>query len=337
MWELQDWCQVLWWVEVACFGPRQRKMPAPGEQKEVGIETLEDLDRGKLWRFNQKTGETARCNARGDPIARFHQDFTGFATTEARKARGMQLEVGFTFDPPAHLGIPTKYVGYATLPRPGLNSNAKGSECSFALPKYLEPVPPKLGRISTTRNTGPKKRVPRNQHLPTFLETLDTQFSDSLSMTRFSDLEFPKIRSANDVEATAARNRQMVQSDGYDLLEELRKLRPPNGVGVRFAVKEPPFNARQIREKEEVRDRLVNAGKWKIEDHSRLADRAAVEKRRRDRYLQHFLAKEEQERALQAQTGGSERNQRRSILEIDSKAEEDEPPAEKPAEGTAEA
>lgn len=288
-------------------------MPAPGEQKEVGIETLEDLDRGKLYRFNQKTGETQRCNARGDPIARFHQDFTGFANVEARKARGMQVEIGF--DPPTKLGIPTKYVGYAVLPRPGLNSNAKGSECSFALPKYLEPVPPKLGRISTTRVADRKARAPRNQHLPTFLETLDTQFSDSLSMTRFADTEFPKIRSGADVEATAARNRQMVQSDGYDLLAELRALRPPNGVGVRFGVKNPPFNARQIREKEEQRDRLVNSGKWKIEDHERLADKAAVEKRRRDRYLQYFVQKEEQERAL-AQAG-SEKNQRTSILEID--------------------
>jgi len=288
----------------------------PGEQKEVGIETLEDLDHGKLFRFNQKTGETQRCNARGDPIARFHQDFSGFATKEERKAKGMVVEQ--KFDPPAYLGIPTKYVGYAVLPRPGLNSNAKGSECSFALPKYLEPVPPKLGRISTSGKKDKKKKAPKNAHLPTFLETLDTQFSESLSMNRFSDLDFPKIRSGADVEATAARNRQMVANDGYDLLADLRAQRPPGGTKNWFGVKDPPFNARQIREKEEQRDRLVNAKKWRMEDQERDADKKAVEKRRRDRYLQYFVAREEQERQLAL--AGSEKNQRQSILELDATA-----------------
>lgn len=283
----------------------------PGEQKEVGVETLEDLDRGKLYRFNQKTGETQRCNARGDPIARFHHNFSGFATAEDRKAKGMVVDQAF--DPPAKLGIPTKYVGYAVLPRPGLNSNAKGSECSFALPKYLEPVPPKLGRISTSRSMEKKKQAPRNLHLPTFLESLDTQFSESLSMSRFSDLDFPQIRSAADVEATAARNRQMVASDGYDLLADLRAQRA-NTKGT-FNVSKPPFDARQIREKEEQRDRLVNSKKWKLEDHERAADKAAVEKRRRDRYLQYFVQKEEQERQLAM--AGSERNQRQSLVDLD--------------------
>lgn len=73
--------------------------------------------------------------------------------------------------------------------------------------------------------------------------------------------------------------------------------------------------------KEEKRDRLVNPQKWKSEDIARLADKQAVEKRRRDRYLQYFVAKEEQERMLQAASSGAAG--RASVLALD----ETQPPA----------
>merc|ERR1712216_654732 len=153
------------------------------EPREVGIETLEDFNTGKFFRFDQKTGETQRCSARGEPIAKFQTDHSGVANGSARGRNGMTVDVlarGHELLP-KKIGRPAKYVGFACLPRPGLAMNARGKECAFTLPTYLHPIEPKLGRISTNQIVKMEQKAAKVSTLPSFLQTLETQFVDTLS------------------------------------------------------------------------------------------------------------------------------------------------------------
>lgn len=276
------------------------------ESREVGIETLEDFNTGKFFRFDQKTGETQRCNARGEPIAKFQPGYSGMAPGSARARKGMSVEVldqGLELLP-KKIGRPTKYVGFACLPRPGLDMNARGKECAFTLPQYLHPVEPKLGRISTSNVVKMEKKTAKVSTLPSFLHTLETQFVDTLSMNAFTDNnesgtgEFHKIRSAADIEAVTARNRQQALEAGENKLNETEKeVLSTKG---RFGRTRPPYNPQEIKQKETERDRVVNPTKHHVADKKLKEDKAAVKQRRRERYREHFAKLDEQERAQEA-------------------------------------
>jgi hypothetical protein len=284
------------------------------EPREVGIDTIEDFNTGKFFRFDQKTGDTQRCNARGEPIAKFQTDHSGVSTGKTRVNKGMTVEV---LDKghealPKKIGRPAKYVGFACLPRPGLDVNARGKQCAFTLPTYLHPIEPKLGRISTSAIVKMEKKVEKVSTLPSFLHTLETQFTDTLSMNAFIEQdepgtgEFHKIRSAQDIEAVTARNRQMAMEGTEKLNETARETLSTKG---RFGRTRPPYNPQEIKQKEIDRDRIVNPERWNVQDEKLKADKASVRKRRRERYPEHFAKIDEQERAQEAA------QQRPSLLE----------------------
>lgn len=276
------------------------------EAREVGIDTIEDFNTGKFFRFDQKTGETQRCNARGEPIAQFKNDHSGMANGKARQKSGMTVAVltrGLEMLP-KKIGRPAKYVGFACLPRPGLDMNARGKQCAFTLPSYLHPIEPRLGRISTSSVVKMEKKAAKASTLPTFLQTLETQFVDTLAMNTFIDNnepgtgEFFKIRSAADIEAATARNRQLA-------LESSEKLNETSGNETlstkgRFGRTRPPYNPQEIKQKETERDRVVNPVKHRVQDEKLKADKASVRKRRRERYPEHFAKLDEQDRAQEA-------------------------------------
>eukprot|EP00746_Dinoflagellata_sp_MGD_P072593 gnl/MRDRNA2_/MRDRNA2_29448_c0_seq1.p1 gnl/MRDRNA2_/MRDRNA2_29448_c0~~gnl/MRDRNA2_/MRDRNA2_29448_c0_seq1.p1 ORF type:complete len:304 (-),score=69.52 gnl/MRDRNA2_/MRDRNA2_29448_c0_seq1:221-1132(-) len=284
------------------------------EPREVGTETIEDFNTGKFFAFDQKTGATQRCNARGEPIAKFQKDHSGMASGKHRVQSGMTVEVlekGLEALP-KKIGRPAKYVGFACLPRPGLDMNARGKQCAFTLPSYLHPVEPKLGRISTSAVVKMEKKAEKVSTLPSFLQTLETQFTDTLSMNAFIEQdepgtgEFHKIRSAQDIEAVTARNRQMAMEGTEKLNETTREMLSTKG---RFGRQRPPYNPQEIKQKETDRDRIVNPEKWHLQDEKLKADKASVRKRRRERYPEHFAKIDEQERAQEAA------QQRPSLLE----------------------
>lgn len=197
------------------------------EAREVGVDTIEDANTGKFFRFDQRTGDTQRCNARGEPIAKFQTDHSGFVNGQVRARKGMTVEViqrGHE-QLPKKIGRPAKYVGFACLPRPGLDMNARGKQCAFTLPEYLHPIAPKLGRISTSSVVKLDAKVAKASTLPPFMQTLETQFVDTLSMNMFIDNnetgsgEFYKMKNASDIEAVTARNRQQAM-EGTEKLNE---------------------------------------------------------------------------------------------------------------------
>lgn len=289
--------------------------------REVGIETLEDFDTGKFYSFDQRTGESQRCNAKGEPIARFQTDFSGVAPTKERVRRGMTvpvLERG-TENIPKYIGRPAKYVGFVSLPRPGLDMNARGKQCAFTLPEYLHPIPPKLGRVSTSSKAKTQKKIRKVSSLPTFMETLDSQYHETLSLNAFTDDtkplfidnapdnrqmeclgEFKKIRSAGDLGAYTARNRQKHIEAIERELEALKPKEEKISMKGHFGVTRPPFNPQEIKQIETERDRLAFPEKWRKHDDRLKADKAGVRKRRRERYPEHFAKLDEQERAQEA-------------------------------------
>lgn len=294
------------------------------EPREVGVETLRADETSKFFNFDQRTGETIRCNARGEPVARFEADFSGVAPTKDRVRRGMSvpiLEHGLQ-SLPKHIGRPAKYVGFTCMPRPGLDMNARGKQCAFTLPEYLHPVEHKLGRVSTKRKQVQKK-VRRVSSEPTFMECLDSQFVETVSMNSFIDNnermgyykpgnwddvakvkgseveeryppqtgcgEYKKIRSAHDLKAFNARNRQKYIERVENEINT--SMEPEEEVSLKghFGVKRPPFNPKEIKDIETVRDRLIFPEKWQKVDDAFKVDKAGVRKRRRDRYPEHFM------------------------------------------------
>jgi len=204
---------------------------------------------------------------------------------------------------PKKIGRPAKYVGFACLPRPGLDMNARGKKCAFTLPEYLHPIAPRLGRISTSAVVKMEKKEAKGSTLPTFMQTLETQFVDTLSMNMFIDNnetgsgEFYKMKNASDIEAVTARNRQQAM-EGTEKLNEKGTER--SSTKNRFGRTRPPYNPQEIKQKETERDRLVNPEKWRVQDEKVKADKASVRQRRRERYRDHFAKIDEQDRAQEA-------------------------------------
>jgi len=148
-----------------------------------------------------------------------------------------------------------------------------------------------------------EKKAAKASTLPSFLQTLETQFVDTLSMNMFIDNnepgtgEFSKIRSAADIEAVSARNRQMAMEGTEKLNETGTETLSTKG---RFGRTRPPYNPQEIKQKETERDRLVNPEKWRVHDDRLRVDKASVKQRRRERYREHFAKIDEQDRAQEA-------------------------------------
>lgn len=76
--------------------------------------------------------------------------------------------------------------------------------CAYTIPTYLEPVPPKLGKVSV-KVKAEKKAKPlssRQKELPSFLQTLESQYAPSLALNNYSDKTFPGMKNAGDVGRT---------------------------------------------------------------------------------------------------------------------------------------
>jgi len=258
------------------------------------VERLQDLGTAKWYVFNQLTGESRRCNERGDAIAKFYDGVSGMVTTEERKARNLLPKVKAVDPELPYLQLPQKYAGYAQVPRPGLNMSAK-ADCAYLLPKHLYPPKPKVGRVSTRTQAVSKMRETWPEGKPTFVDTLGSNFNDTLSLKRFNT-EQMTIQTKVDLEAKTARNRQKAEDDGSERLAQLREQRTVTKG--RFFATKPPYNPAEIRDKEELRDRKVNPQKWAKADADLLADKQMVDKRRRDRYIMYFVEKEAQQNQL---------------------------------------
>lgn len=290
------------------------------EPRQVGIEVLEDLNTGKTYRFDQRTGETSRCNARAEPVPRFEAYFSGVAPTKERVRRGMSvpiLEQGIE-KIPKYIGRPAKYLGFVSMRKPGLDMNARGKQCAFTIPEYLQPLPPTLGRVSTSSRKPPKPKIKKVSSLPTFLESLDSQFVETISMNAFTDNEpvtdmpynknnkheyladFRNMQSAANLEAITARNKQKYIEAMEKELEALKTKIEPVGKG-RFGVTRPPFNPQEIKQIETERDQLIFPDKWRNINQKLVADKAFVRKRRRERYPEHFIKLDAREAAEAAQ------------------------------------
>lgn len=273
------------------------------QKREVGTQILHDYDTGKYYRFNQNNGQTALCDVQGHPVPSFYQDFSGFASTLDRKDE-MRIDPVPCLETleniPKYIGRPAKYVGYQQVPRPGIKMSAASDECAYTIPKYLEPMPPKLGKVSLkVKVDNRRKTLPTKQkQLPSFLQTMESQYAGSLSLSYYLNKTFPGMANTGDVAALKAKNKQTVMSDGIDLMAELRKHRMPTKN--KFGAKRPPYTPLEVRRIEKEQDKLVNPRRNKREQEEYLEDKASLEKRRRDRYLQYFVLKDDQEAALNA-------------------------------------
>ncbi|CAD7923938.1 unnamed protein product [Amoebophrya sp. A120] len=271
------------------------------QKRQVGVEIIYDYDEGKYYKFDQRNGDTALCDVQGKPVPRFYKDYSGFATVFDRKTDGRFDEVEGLHsieEIPKYLGRPAKYVGYQQVPRPGIKMAAASDECAYTLPTYLEPIPPKLGKVSLKVKVDTKRKsLPsRIRALPSFLHTLDSQYAESLSLNHYLGKTFPGMRNSGDVAALKAENKATVMNDGIDLMGELRKHRMPTKN--KFAAKRPPFTGLEIKNKEKQRDRKMNPKRAYLDDLAQEEDVAAVNKRRRDRYPVYFSEKDAREAAL---------------------------------------
>merc|ERR1712118_171749 len=77
-------------------------------------------------------------------------------------------------------------------------------------------------------------------------------------------------------------------------MEKLRNQRTKTAG--RFGARKPPYNAKDRRDIEEGMDRLVNPTKWRKADAWLALDKQKVKQRQRDRYLQFFVEREEEEK-----------------------------------------
>mmetsp|Transcript_8969 Transcript_8969/g.21865 ORF Transcript_8969/g.21865 Transcript_8969/m.21865 type:complete len:266 (-) Transcript_8969:36-833(-) len=258
------------------------------QKRKVGVEIIYDYDEGKYYKFNQNNGDTALCDVQGKPVPQFYRDYSGFATVLDRKEDGRIDEVpvlGTLEDIPKYIGRPAKYVGYQQVPRPGIKMAAASDECAYTMPTYLEPIPPKLGKVSlkVKTDTRPKFLPAKVRALPSFLHTLDSQYAESLSLNHYLNKTFSTMRNSGDVAALKAENKATVMNDGIDLMGELRKHRMDTKG--KFASKRPPYTGLEIKNKEKARDRKMNPRRAHLEDMAYEEDVAAVNKRRRDRYM----------------------------------------------------
>lgn len=256
-------------------------------------------DTGKYFKFQQKSGVSEVCDVQGHPIPSFRNDFSGTVTTLERKehkGRWNDIEVLHTIkDIPGYIGRPAKYVGHSIVPRPGVKMSAGSDECPYTIPTYLEPIPPKLGRVSVRRAKKQEKKVKKKERGPSIVAALESQFAPSLSMHHFCKKTFPALRDDTEVQALLARNKATIMSDGIDLMAELRKFR--SSTAGTFGQQNPPYDPLMIKKRETARDSKVNPKKHALIEEEYLTDRQSVEERRRTRYIQFFKEKDEAERA----------------------------------------
>lgn len=261
-----------------------------------GLETILDYNTGKYYHFDHRSGQALRCNVKGDPIPKFLHNLSGFADTAERKRRGCMPDVEVLGVSPnlPYLQLPAKYCGYASCPRPGLNMSASVAD-AYKLPQYLQPQAVAVGRVSTKVVKKEVKRDEWNPECPTFMATLGSQFDDAQKMSVFLP-EQDKIKTRIDLDAVTARNKQVVLGMKGTLDVALEKLRAQRTkTSGRFGRRAPPYNALEIRKVEDIHHEAVNPTKVARDEAARLVDRSKVEQRRRDRYLQFFVEKEEQE------------------------------------------
>ena len=73
--------------------------------------------------------------------------------------------------------------------------------CAYTIPTYLEPIPPKLGKVSV-KEKAEKKAKPlssRQKDLPSFLNTLESQYAPSLALNNYLGKTFPGLKNPGDV------------------------------------------------------------------------------------------------------------------------------------------
>jgi hypothetical protein len=264
------------------------------------LETIYDYSSGNYYHFDHRTGEALKCNVKGDPIPTFLHSVSGFADTSERKRRGHMPEVQVLQsapDLPAILTIPAKYCGYTSCPRPGIQITANSTQ-AYKLPPYLQPSQQKIGRVSIRAAKKEAKGDSWNSETPSFMATLGAQFDDAMKMSSFLP-ESEQIRTNTDLLAVTARNRQVVLDEKGTLDVAMEKLRNQRTkTAGRFGARKPPYNAKDRRDIEENVDRLVNPSKWRKQDAWLALDKQKVKQRQRDRYLQFFVEREEQEEKM---------------------------------------
>lgn len=272
------------------------------QKREVGTEIVYDYDVGKYYRVDLNNGNSELCDVQGHPVPTFHMDFSGFATILDRKDEGHIPHMPALDEDniPKYIGRPAKYVGYQQVPRPGIKMSATKDECAYTIPKYLEPIPPKLGKVSLkVKVDNRRKTLPAKlREMPSFLHTMDSQYAPTLSLSSYLTNTFGMMANSGDVAALKAKNKQTTMMDGIDLMAELRKHRM--ATKNKFGAKRPPYTPLEILNLEKDHDKLVNPSKNRRAQEEYEEDKANLWKRRRDRYLQYFLAREEKEAQMAA-------------------------------------
>jgi hypothetical protein len=273
------------------------------DKREAGMETIYDYNSGNFYHFDHSTGEALKCNVKGDPIPTFIVNVSGNADTSERRRRGHQPQVPVLENAPELpqiLRLPAKYCGYASCPRPGIHITA-GASNAYKLPQYLQPQQLRLGRISTRAAKKEVKGDGWKSETPSFMATLGSQFDDAMKMSSFLP-ESELIRSNTDLLAVTARNRQVVLDEKGTLDIAIEKLRAQRTkTAGRFGCRGPPYNTKERKDLEEAQDRLVNPTKWRKQDDKLALDKQKVKQRQRDRYLQFFVDREEQEEKMKRQ------------------------------------
>lgn len=117
-----------------------------------------------------------------------------------------------------------------------------------------------------------------------------------MKMSMFRDICTDTLTNWQAVDTLRATNIQLLIDAQPDPYEALRKQRA--ATKNKFGSRMPPFNPQEIQKREMLRDRQINPSKWRTLDHDYLMDKQSVDKRRRDRYLQHFTEKEEEQKRM---------------------------------------
>mmetsp|Transcript_115258 Transcript_115258/g.264668 ORF Transcript_115258/g.264668 Transcript_115258/m.264668 type:complete len:282 (-) Transcript_115258:109-954(-) len=261
--------------------------------REVGVDRVQDLITGKWYKLDQVTGETSRCSERGLPVATFKPGISGAADPALRKATGSMPELRLDASPPS-FKVNEKHFGYSQMPRPQASIKAEAS-CAYLVPEYLHARPTKIASVSRSPSP-PKPRKLWPSEVPTYQDTLSSEFGAVLSLKQFSQRS-DNLRTYVDLDAARVKNRGAVEDDGSTYLAELRTQRAITAKVRNLTANGPPYNPTQLREKFEARDRQVNPGKWRDIDRYLKEDRDGVTKRRGDRYVMFFAEKDEEERA----------------------------------------
>ena len=139
--------------------------------------------------------------------------------------------------------------------------------------------------------------VPRSIFL--FFSKKITKSHNHLNISFLSQTVTNELASWDDVHTLTAKNKQLLLDSQEDPLDALRQQR--TSTKNRFNSKHPPFNPQEIQKRENLRDKQINPSKYKAMQKAYLLDKEGVDQRRRDRYMQFFVEKDEQAKLLAAQ------------------------------------